>query len=123
MRCVTSKRIRCDSLRLSLSIISELSFPPGRNQLKEGPAQMRTLLSDVKYGVRSAVKDWRFAGMVVLTLAICIGANTALFTIVNSVLLEPLPVADADALVLMSNEYPKAGVGESTFSGPADYYE
>jgi predicted permease len=84
---------------------------------------MGSLLNDFKYGVRSVRKDWRFAAMVVLTLAICIGANTALFTIVNSVLLQPLPVPGADSIILMSNKYPKAGIGEKNMSGAADYYD
>jgi predicted permease len=84
---------------------------------------MKTLLGDFKYGFRSARKDLRFSAMVVLTLAICIGANTALFAIVNSVLLQPLPVPGADAVILMSNKYPKAGVVDSSFSGAADYYD
>jgi predicted permease len=84
---------------------------------------MKTLLGDFRYGFRSARKDWRFSAMVVLTLAICIGANTALFAIVNSVLLQPLPVPGADAIILMSNKYPKAGVADSNFSGAADYYD
>ncbi len=84
---------------------------------------METLLKDLKYGVRSALKDWRFAAMVVLTLTICIGANTALFTIVNSVLLQPLPVPGADSIVLLANKYPKAGVGDIDFSSVGDYYD
>jgi putative ABC transport system permease protein len=84
---------------------------------------MEALLSDFKYGVRSVRKDWRFAAMVVLTLAICIGANTALFTIVNSVLLQPLPVPGADSIILMSNKYPKAGIGDTNMSGAGDYYD
>src|ERR1700730_12729544 len=84
---------------------------------------MKTLLGDLKYGVRSARKDWRFAAMVVLTLTICIGANTALFTIVNSVLLQPLPVPGADAIVLMRNQYPKAGVRDLNYSAVGDYYD
>lgn len=84
---------------------------------------MASLMNDLKYGVRSVRKDWRFAAMVVLTLAICIGANTALFTIVNSVLLQPLPVPGADSIILMSNKYPKAGIGDKNMSGAADYYD
>ena len=84
---------------------------------------IETWTSDLKYGVRSVRKDWRFATMVLLTLAICIGANTALFTIVNSVLLEPLPIPGAGRLVLIANKYPKAEVGDSNRSSVADYYD
>ncbi|HYL77360.1 MAG TPA: ABC transporter permease [Bryobacteraceae bacterium] len=73
--------------------------------------------------LRSALKDWRFASMVILTLTVCISANTALFTIVNSVLLEPLPVPEANRILVMANAYPKAGLGKAQFSGVADYYD
>jgi predicted permease len=84
---------------------------------------MDTLFQDIRYSARSVFKDWRFAAMVMLTLSVCIGVNTALFTIINSVLLQPLPVPDADAIVLMANLYPKAGVTDSNNSGSADYYD
>jgi predicted permease len=73
--------------------------------------------------LRSVLKDWRVASMVILTLAVCIGANTALFTIVNSVLLEPLPVPEANRILVMSNAYPKAGLSKGSKSGVADYYD
>src|SRR5713226_9202466 len=84
---------------------------------------MDTLIRDIKYGVRSLVKDKGFAATVVLTLAVSIAANTTTFAVVHSVLLRPLPVPDADAILLMSNRYPKAGVGDSTYSSAGDYYD
>src|SRR6266478_8851076 len=84
---------------------------------------MDTLFADIRYSAKSVLKDWRFAAMVMLTLSVCIGVNTTLFTIINSVLLQPLPVPDADAIVLMANRYPKAGVTDSNNSGGADYYD
>ncbi len=84
---------------------------------------MGTLFAEIRYSARSVLKDWRFAAMVMLTLSVCIGANTTLFTIINSVLLQPLPVPDADAIVLMANQYPKAGVTDLNQSGGADYYD
>ena len=76
---------------------------------------------DIKHGVRSLLRDRGFAATVVLTLAICIGAYTVTFAIVHSVLLRPLPGPNADAIVLMSNQYPKAGVIDQTGSSAADY--
>jgi putative ABC transport system permease protein len=73
--------------------------------------------------IRSAIKDWRFAATVFLTLAVCIGANSALFTIVNSVLLEPLPVPEANRILVMANAYPKAGLGKAENSSSGDYYD
>jgi predicted permease len=84
---------------------------------------MENLLRDIKHGVRSLLRDKGFAATVILTLAIGIAAYTATFAIVHSVLLRPLPGPNADAIVLMSNQYPKAGASNQTGSSAADYYD
>ena len=84
---------------------------------------MENLIRDIRYGVRSLLRDKGFAATVMLTLAICIAAYTATFAIVHSVLLRPLPGPNADAIVLMSNQYPKAGVTDQSESSAADYYD
>jgi predicted permease len=58
-----------------------------------------------------------------LTLAICMAAYTVTFAIVNSVLLHPLPIPNANAIVLMVNLYPKAGAADQDVSAVPDYYD
>ena len=84
---------------------------------------LENLIRDIKYGVRSLLRDKWFAATVLLTLAICIAVYTATFAIVHSVLLRPLPGPNANAIVLMSNLYPKAGVSDQNGSSAADYFD
>jgi predicted permease len=80
------------------------------------------VLQDIRFGLRLLWKDRGFAATSVLTLALCIGANAAIFAVVNSVLLQPLPVPHAEQLVHMYNAYPGAGVVGGS-SGVTDYYD
>jgi predicted permease len=83
------------------------------------------MASDLRVALRLLWKDKAFTVTAALTLAICIGANTALFSVVHSVLLRPLPVPESDRIVLMGNAYPGAGVGAAIGqnSGVPDYYD
>ncbi len=83
---------------------------------------MRTLLTDLRFGTRLLLKDRSFAAAALLTLAVCIGANAAIYSVVRSVLLSPLPVPESDRLVLMYNSYPKAGAVLGS-TGVPDYYD
>jgi len=83
------------------------------------------MVSDIRVGLRLLWKDKAFTLTALLTLALCIGANTALFSVVHNVLLRPLPVPESDRIVQMGNAYPGAGVGAAlgTSSGVPDYYD
>jgi predicted permease len=83
---------------------------------------MEHLLQDVRYAVRVLLKDRAFTLTTLLTLTLCIGANAAIFAVVNSVILRPLPVPGADRLVLLYNSYPRAGVIRAS-TGVPDYYD
>jgi len=74
------------------------------------------------FGVRSLWKDKAFSVATFLTLALCIGANTALFGIVHSVLFKPLPVPESDRLVFLYNSYPRAGADRGG-SGVPDHLD
>ncbi len=61
---------------------------------------MATFLNDLRYGMRQLRKTPGFLVVCVLTLALGIGANTAVFSVMNAVLLRSLPVADPDRVVI-----------------------
>jgi predicted permease len=84
---------------------------------------MNAFCHDLKYAVLSLWRAKNFALTVAITFAICIAANTALFAIVNSVVLRPLPVPEANSILLMSNEYPKAGVIGNNSTSSGDYFD
>src|SRR5437762_11839490 len=79
---------------------------------------MGTLLQDVRYGWRMLVKKPTFTIVAVLTLALGVGANTAIFSIVNAVLLRPLPYPDPDRLVRIFFNEPGVGLRDVRFSQP-----
>jgi len=59
------------------------------------------MLKDIRYGLRSLIKHPTFTFVCIVTLALGIGANTAIFSVVNAVVLRPLPFADADRLAMI----------------------
>jgi predicted permease len=79
---------------------------------------MGTLLQDVRYGLRMLVKKPTFTIVAVLTLALGVGANTAIFSIVNAVLLRSLPYRDPDRLVRIFFNQPGVGLRDAYFSKP-----
>ena len=84
---------------------------------------MEKLFWDMKMAIRSLARSKGYGFAVVITLSACIAVNVAIFAIVNSVLLRPLPVPNAQQIVLMSNRYPKAGVPDQYISSSGDYYD
>ena len=79
-------------------------------------------MQDLRIGLRLLWKDKGFTFTAALTLLVCIGANTALFTIVDHVLLRPLRIPDSDRVLLIYNSYPKAGIEHAGATVP-DYFE
>jgi putative ABC transport system permease protein len=87
---------------------------------RKGGARMHSFLQDLRFGARMLVKNPAFTLISVLTLALGIGANTAIFSVVNTVLLRPLPYKDAEQLVAVWEVQSK--VDQAMFS-PAEFLD
>ena len=83
---------------------------------------MNTLARDFAYALRMLAKSPGFTLAAILSLAIGIGANTSIFSIVNALLLRPLPYRDADRLVILWNRSPGLNITEDWFS-TAQYFD
>src|SRR5437867_6396622 len=70
---------------------------------------VESVLQDFRYALRQLRKDWRFASVAILTLALAIGANTAIFSVVDAVILKPLDYKDSSQLVVIHETIPKFG--------------
>lgn len=77
---------------------------------------MSTLARDFRYAFRAFAKSPGFTAAAILSLAIGIGANTAIFSITSALLLHPLPYKDADRLVILWNSSPGLGISQDWFS-------
>jgi predicted permease len=80
-----------------------------------------TLRQDLRIGFRRLLRDRGFTATATLTLAVCLGATTALFAILNTLLLKPLPFPDSDRVLAIYNSYPGAGVERGDNSVPNFY--
>src|SRR6201997_2512397 len=77
---------------------------------------MTTFLHDIRYGFRMLLKNKGFTAVAIIALGLGIGANTAIFSLVNGVLLRPLPFPDAERVVYIEGKNPAAGITESYVS-------
>jgi putative ABC transport system permease protein len=77
---------------------------------------MNTLIQDIRYGLRLLLKNKGFTAVAVLALGLGIGANTAIFSLVNGVLLRPLPFPNAERIIYFEGKNPAAGITDSNIS-------
>ena len=82
---------------------------------------LETFLQDLKYGLRMLAKSPGFAVIAILTLALGIGANTAIFSVVNAVIVNPLPYHDSGRLVVLFQAYPTFPKGSISYSNFLDW--
>src|SRR6185295_13674397 len=100
-----TERLQASGLSREDARLQALRLFGGVEQIKEasrdarGTAAVDALARDTRYAVRRLVRDWRFTTAAVLILGLAIGANTAIFSVVNAVLFRDSPFADPDRLV------------------------
>ena len=83
---------------------------------------MSTLIQDLRYAVRNLLRTPGFAVVTILTLALGIGANTAIFSVVNGVILRPLGYPEPDRLMFITSRFPSMGFDQFWVS-PPEYFE
>src|SRR5687767_5723939 len=99
------ERLQASGLSREEARLQALRLFGGVEQIKEESRDARgtmfvdNLIRDIRYGLRRLVRDWRFTSAAVLILGLAIGANTAIFSVVNAVLFRDPPFADPDRLV------------------------
>ncbi len=79
---------------------------------------VESLFHDLRQSFRALVRDPKFSLTALLILALCLGANIAIFSIVHGILVKPLPFREPEQLVSIYNRYPKAGVDRAGASVP-----
>ena len=110
----TEKNIRLgmrpdDARRAALRSFGPMEKHKEDTRDARGISWLENLMADLRYGARALVKHPGYALLAVLTLGLGIGANTAIFSVINGVLLKPLPYENGDRLVVLQQSRPLAG--------------
>lgn len=110
----TEKNIRLGMSADEARLKALRSFGPMEKHKEEtrdarGIGWLETLVADLRYGARALLKHPGYALLAVLTLGLGIGANTAIFSVINGVLLKPLPYEHGDRLVVVQQSAPLSG--------------
>src|SRR6202035_3488168 len=86
-----------------------------------GATLMSTAWHDIRYALRMFLKNPGFTAVAILTLGLGIGTNTAIFSVVNAVLLRPLPFRDPGKLCLLYEHFPAVGILGPSYENFTDW--
>jgi hypothetical protein len=113
--------------RLALRFAWELKvrgrpLPPIRDEVRRRDSMLDPIKKDIAFALRMLWKQPGFTAVALIALALGVGANTAIFSIVNTVLWRPLPYPDSDKIMFVAEQRPREGRAFGPVS-PADYFD
>src|SRR5262245_35946515 len=115
------------SVRLALRFAWELQvrgrpLPPIRDEVRRRDSMLDSIKKDIFFALRMLWKQPGFTAVALLALALGVGANTAIFSVVHTVLWRPLPYADSNQIMFVAEQRPREGRLFGSVS-PADYFD
>ena len=110
---------RSEARRQALLRFGNVAQARDRHREARGLPAMDVLMQDLKYTFRTLWRDWSFSLIAIVILALGIGANVAVFSVVDTLLLRPLPFPQSDRLVRILQKDPKGGESSMTYSTDA----
>jgi putative ABC transport system permease protein len=108
--------LECELRRAEQPVASQAMRPALELIERKGGIRMESFIQDLRFGARMLMKQPGFTSIAALTLALGIGANTAIFSVLYGVLLKPLPYSDPNSLVRVWQAAPAAGLSQLGFS-------